>query len=97
VSSEGAKLHRIDARLRGAVRWLQSDLLGGPQPGPWDLVLCRNMAMYLQPIAAERLWRGIVSSLRPGGLLVLGKAERPCASVAGDLSAPVAPCVYRRR
>jgi chemotaxis methyl-accepting protein methylase len=94
--TECVKLHRIDARLRGAVRWQQADLLAGPEPGPWDLVLCRNMAMYLQPVAAQRLWRGIVSSLRPGGLLVLGKAERPCASVAGELS-PVAPCMYRRR
>jgi chemotaxis methyl-accepting protein methylase len=91
-----ASFHRLDARLRAAVRWQQADLLAGPQPGPWDLVLCRNMAMYLQPFAAERLWRGIVSSLRPGGLLVLGKAERPSASVAGELCA-VAPCVYRRR
>jgi chemotaxis methyl-accepting protein methylase len=96
ASAECARLHQIDARLRGAVRWLKADLLAGPQPGPWDLVLCRNMAMYLQPLAAERLWRGIVSSLRPGGMLVLGKAERPCPSVAGELSA-VAPCVYRRR
>jgi chemotaxis methyl-accepting protein methylase len=91
-----ANLHRVDARLRAAVRWLKADLLAGPQPGPWDLVLCRNMAMYLQPYAADRLWHGIVSSLRPGGLLALGKAERPSASVAGELS-PVAPCVYRRR
>jgi chemotaxis methyl-accepting protein methylase len=91
-----AKLHRVDARLRGAVRWSQADLLAGAEPGPWDLVLCRNVAMYLQPIAAERLWRGIVSSLGPGGLLVLGKAERPCASVAGEL-ATVGPCMYRRR
>jgi chemotaxis methyl-accepting protein methylase len=96
LSSDCAKLHRIDARLRAAVRWSQADLLAGPQPGPWDLVLCRNVAMYLQPIAAERLWRGIVSSLRPGGLLVLGKAEHAGASVAGELSI-VAPCTYRRR
>ena len=96
MSGEGSKLHRIDERLRGAVRWLQSDLLGGPQPGPWDLVLCRNVAMYLEPLAADRLWRGIVSSLWPGGLLVLGKAERPSAAAARELS-PVAPCIYRRR
>lgn len=94
---DGVTSRRVDARLRGAVRWLKADLLVGPQPGPWDLVLCRNVAMYLEPLAADRLWRGIVSSLRPGGLLVLGKAERPSASAAASELSSIAPCVYRRR
>jgi chemotaxis protein methyltransferase CheR/two-component system CheB/CheR fusion protein len=57
------------------------------------LILCRNMSIYLQPGAVERLWRSLEAALRPGGTLVLGKAERPHG--ATDL-VPTHPGVYRR-
>ena len=62
------------------------------EPGQWDVILCRNMAMYLAPEAAAALWRNLDSLLRPGGILVLGKAERP----TGTRLSMIAPCVYRR-
>jgi chemotaxis methyl-accepting protein methylase len=82
-----------DAALRRAARWRRADLLAAPEPGPWDVVLCRNLAIYLQPDGAAALWSSLASVLRPGGLLVLGKAERP-VGVAGLLAE--GPCVYRR-
>ena len=75
------------------MRWRTGDVLTLPEPGTWDLVLCRNLAIYLQPEAASGLWRRLGASLRPGGLLALGKAERPTG--ASDLAA-VGPCLYRR-
>ena len=57
------------------------------------MILCRNMGMYLRPEAAGHLWQQLEKSLRPGGLLVLGKAERPTGT---RWLSPVAPCVYRR-
>jgi chemotaxis methyl-accepting protein methylase len=80
--------------LRNCVTWRTADVLTDPEPGPWDLILCRNMAMYLRPHAADRLWHTLAAALRPGGVLVVGKAERPTAA-ARALTA-VAPCVYRR-
>ena len=59
----------------------------------WDLILCRNMAIYLEPASAASLWVSLARVLRPGGALVPGKAERP-PRVAGLV--PEAPCVYRR-
>lgn len=84
---------RVRPWLREAVAWHAADVLERPEAGPWDLILCRNMAMYLRPAAADRLWRGLARELRPGGLLVVGKAERPAGIVE---LAPAAPCVYRR-
>jgi chemotaxis protein methyltransferase CheR/two-component system CheB/CheR fusion protein len=55
------------------------------------LIACRNFAIYLQHPAAARLWRRLHSSLRPGGLLLTGKAERP---TSGFLRA--GPCLYRK-
>jgi chemotaxis methyl-accepting protein methylase len=45
--------------------------------GFWDLILFRNVAIYLDPHPAQSLWARLVRQLRVGGLLVTGKAERP--------------------
>jgi chemotaxis methyl-accepting protein methylase len=79
--------------LRDAAQWRQGDALYTSEPGMWDLILCRNMAIYLRPAAAGRLWERLGESLRRGGILVTGKAERPYG--AAGLRA-VAPCIYQR-
>jgi chemotaxis methyl-accepting protein methylase len=79
--------------LHGLLQWRCANVLHAVEPGPWDLILCRNMSMYLRPEAAEKLWKSLLAELRPGGYLVLGKAERPHGS--GSLSL-VTPGIYRR-
>jgi chemotaxis methyl-accepting protein methylase len=84
---------RIADPLRQAVRARVADVTTMREPGVWDLILCRNMAIYLRGSVAGRLWAQLALALRPGGFLVLGKAERPacCSRLT-----PVAPCIYRR-
>jgi chemotaxis methyl-accepting protein methylase len=84
---------RVRPYMRAAVQWRQGNVLNTPEPGGWDLISCRNMAIYLQPTAAGQLWAQLENSLRPGGFLVLGKAERPYGATGLKT---VAPCVYRR-
>lgn len=84
---------RATAALRLAARFRVGNALDQAEPGPFDLILCRNMAIYLHPEAAGRLWQRLQDALRPGGLIVLGKAEAPVG--AGKLS-PVAPGIFRR-
>jgi chemotaxis methyl-accepting protein methylase len=83
----------IDPSLRRAVRWRAGDVLTTPEPGAWDLILFRNAAMYMKAEAAYPLWVRFEHALRPGGLLVLGKAERP---VGASRLTCVGPCLYRR-
>jgi chemotaxis methyl-accepting protein methylase len=87
--------YRVNEGLRAACRWRAADVLAADQipPGPWDLILCRNLAIYLQPTATASLWSSLAGVLRPGGVLVLGKAERPQA-IRG--LSPVGPCLYER-
>jgi chemotaxis protein methyltransferase CheR len=85
---------RASALLRTGLRWRVGNLLHATEPGIWDVILCRNTAMYLHPDATTRLWRQLETALRPGGLLVVGKAERPLG--AKNLE-PLAPCLYRRK
>jgi len=80
----------ISQELRHAVRWEQSDLLASRPLGTWDLILCRNLAIYLEPIAAEVLWMRLTEALAPGGFLIVGKAEKPRQSSLRR----VAPSIY---
>ena len=87
------RVWRARSFLRGGVQWCCASVLEARAPGTWDLILCRNMAIYMHPTAACRLWDQLQQCLRPGGVLVLGKAERPHG--ARELK-PVAPCIFRR-
>jgi chemotaxis methyl-accepting protein methylase len=92
--SAAQDVYYVQRSLRESIQWRQSNALGAPEPGLWDLILCRNLAIYLRPAAAGALWARLEGCLRPGGILVLGKAEKPMG-VEGMQA--VAPCVYRRR
>ena len=83
----------LSPRIKNEVRWSASDILKGIEPGVWDIILFRNTSMYFRSEALAELWPKIESSLRPGGVLVLGRAERPMG--VRRLS-PVRPCVFKR-
>jgi chemotaxis methyl-accepting protein methylase len=104
VCAIGKELHRRHFVLRDGVwcmscaiknhmHWRKADLLREIEPGPWDMILCRNFAMYLRNGAVIELWMRLRRALRPGGFLVTGKAERP-----GRIREfrQVGPCLYRR-
>lgn len=84
---------QIHPFLRASAHWRYGDAIHTTEPGAWDLILCRNMAIYLQPSAAGRLWARLGKGLRPGGILVTGKAERPYGAVG---LRSVAHCIYQR-
>ncbi|RYD49025.1 MAG: protein-glutamate O-methyltransferase CheR, partial [Verrucomicrobiaceae bacterium] len=80
----------VSHELRQAVTWEQSDLLASRSLGTWDLILCRNLAIYLEPVAADVLWMRLAEALAPGGYLVVGKAEKPRVSSLRR----IAPSIY---
>jgi chemotaxis methyl-accepting protein methylase len=96
-ANAGAKadqsLWKVKEALRRLTRWRTADVLRTAEPGPWDLILCRNAAMYLRPGAAADLWGRLSNVMTRGGYLVLGKAERP--SGVGRLVA-AGQYLYRR-
>ena len=90
----GEQQWRIAPALRQAVRFQTGNITEPPpRPGRFDVILCRNMAMYLRSGATGRLWQELQSQLRVGGVLVVGKAERPIG--ASELQ-PIGPCTFRR-
>jgi chemotaxis protein methyltransferase CheR len=78
LASAAARLaDEPSSAIRAAVRFEHRDLVLDPAPArTFDLVLCRNVAIYLAAPAQRELHRKLVSVLRPGGLLMLGRSER---------------------
>ncbi len=66
---------RIDPALRSMVTFTRHDLLADPGFTRLDLVLCRNVLIYLDPSAQQTVLRNVTSGLRIGGTLVLGASE----------------------
>ena len=85
---------RITSSLRAHAQWHQGDLLRGCEPGPWDLILWRNMAIYLEPQAALRIWTSLFNELAPGGFLVSGKADHPPRH---PMMERIGTCILRKR
>jgi chemotaxis protein methyltransferase CheR len=46
-----------------------------PPSNDMDVIMCRNVTIYFDDAAAQRLYRALVSSLTPGGWLVLGPSD----------------------
>lgn len=83
---------RVRGALRARIELCRHDLLGPLQPraGSFDLVVCRNVVIYLQREAHDGALDHLRRALAADGVLVLGEAEWPYAGVEETLE-PVAP------
>ncbi len=58
------------------IQYRQLNLIADPAPsGLFDLVLCRNVMLYLAPEPKKRAFQVIAEALRPSGGLILGAGE----------------------
>jgi two-component system CheB/CheR fusion protein len=67
---------QVDRSIRDCVTFAAHNVLSDPPFSNMDVVCCRNLLIYLKPQAHDRLVKRLHFALRPGGLLVLGRAER---------------------
>jgi two-component system CheB/CheR fusion protein len=67
----------IGKEIRDAVVFAKQDLLGDPPFSRLDLIICRNLLIYLEPDAQERCILLFHYGLKDGGYLFLGNAESP--------------------
>jgi len=61
--------------LLSRVTFAQHDLLRDPYEDDFDLVLCRNVVIYLTRSAKDRIFGWLASALRPDGVLFVGSTE----------------------
>ena len=66
----------VGPELRALTRFERRDLLAEvPPPGPWQLIVCRNVVIYFDRETQEALFERFYDALVPGGVLFLGKVE----------------------
>jgi chemotaxis protein methyltransferase CheR len=71
----------VEPAIRSLVRFAPHNLVGAAQwppaelDGPADLILCRNVLMYMAPPTARQVLDDFRRALAPGGWLLLGPAE----------------------
>ena len=93
----GSQLGKV--RVRDALRAVVSfDVLNlmGPWPAleDFDLIFCRNVAIYFSPETRQRLFERFASVQAPGAHLIVGHAEHLHGTTASYQ--PVGPTIYRR-
>jgi chemotaxis protein methyltransferase CheR len=83
-------------RFRAGVRFEQADLRQVCPSGPFEMVLCRNLAFtYFDEAAQRHAAQAIAAALAPAGVLVVGSGENVPVGVPGFEA--LAPCFYRAR
>jgi chemotaxis protein methyltransferase CheR len=91
-------LYVLRPEYRRSVKLRRHDVRESPPEGPFDLVLCRNLAFTYHALEGQRVVLAhLARALRAGGALVIGSHE----SLPGDADGRFAPwpgarCVYRR-
>lgn len=67
--------YRVNSRLSAACEFLLHDLNDAAPVARVDMISCRNVLMYVELPARQRILARFYETLRPGGVLLLGPAE----------------------
>lgn len=82
--------------VRSLVTYRQLNLIGDwPFRGLFDVIFCRNVAIYMDAETQEQIWTGFCGALHPGGHLFIGHSERMSQSLRSSFTA-VGNTIYRR-
>ncbi|WP_235669610.1 chemotaxis protein CheB [Solidesulfovibrio carbinolicus] len=69
--------YQVNRHLREMVVFAQHNLTKDPPFTNIDMLSCRNMLIYLQPVLQQKVLEFMNFSLNPQGLLLLGTSETP--------------------
>jgi two-component system, chemotaxis family, CheB/CheR fusion protein len=84
--NEGAG-YRVRRELRDLILFAKHNVMKDPPFSRLDLATCRNLLIYINKTAQEKVMEVFHFALKPGGYLFLGSSES--IDGAGDLFAPV--------
>jgi chemotaxis protein methyltransferase CheR len=91
-----AKSFSINAKARELITFGNLNLIEAwPVKGPFDVIFCRNVAIYFDKPTQSRLWGRFAELLTPGGYLCIGHSER-VAGPAEQMLRPAGVTAYRR-
>src|SRR5207253_8241390 len=67
--------YRISKAVRDIVIFARQDLTRDPPFSKLDLIVCRNVLIYLGPLLQKKLMSVFHYALKPNGFLLLGASE----------------------
>jgi chemotaxis protein methyltransferase CheR len=85
---------KVRSDIQRVLRWSVGDVSTFRERQLFDVILFRNVAIYLRCEAAVQAWTNLSAQLAPGGFMVTTTAEKPPAGLRLER---VAPAVYRRQ
>lgn len=85
VRSDG--LFKVGMNLRSLVRFGTLDIVQSPSIKGVSILFCRNLFIYFNKALQESVFQKLDYALKPGGVLVMGKAEVLPASYADRYAA----------
>lgn len=72
--------------LQSIITFRHLNLIGDwPFTGRFDVIFCRNVAIYMDSETQERLWTRFRDALHPGGFLFIGHSERLANSLRSSM------------
>jgi chemotaxis protein methyltransferase CheR len=96
TATEPSGAVRMADELRALVTFNELNLIGDwPMKGRFDVIFCRNVAIYFEDDTQARLWSRFAPLLQPGGTLYIGHSER-VAGPAAALLTPDGVTTYRK-
>jgi chemotaxis protein methyltransferase CheR len=94
ASSLGEKYFQIGPEARRLISFGRLNLIDNwPLKGPFDLIFCRNVAIYFDKVTQAKVWSSFSKVLNPGGHLFIGHSERLSGAAQKDLK-PVGVTAY---
>lgn len=67
--------YQIHPDIRSITRFKVANLMEVNTFGPFDIIMCRNVAIYFNLLERKRLFSRLEKMLKPGGVLILGSTE----------------------
>jgi chemotaxis protein methyltransferase CheR len=74
VTREGDEF-RVTDRVKSLVEFSRHDLIQDTPPQQFDLVVCRNLFIYIDSQYKRPIFETLDDAIRPGGYLVIGRTE----------------------
>lgn len=103
ASGYGSERYLLSSEIRSMVRFSCSNIMDQllykrPQMGNFNLILCRNVLIYMNLTMQEQLFRALEDMLYENGCLVLGEAETMPNSIRPDFEQPFPGIkIFRKR
>ncbi|OLS17055.1 MAG: Chemotaxis protein methyltransferase [Candidatus Heimdallarchaeota archaeon LC_2] len=67
--------YKVKASIKRIVKFQRLDLTKDPYPKNYDIVVCRNVLIYIDSKMQQQIIENFYKTLKVGGILVLGRTE----------------------